>query len=421
MSEDKLQIRDASKLQKSANETAIYVENVSKAFDKNKHARSLKSAIIGFGNQVSGKREKILQREHFLALQDISFEVKKGEFFGIVGRNGSGKSTLLKILAGVYQPTNGNVTINGKLTPFIELGVGFNPELSGHDNTFLNGALLGFSRKDMKRMYADIVNFAELEGFMDMKLKNYSSGMQVRLAFSIATRSQSDILLLDEVLAVGDSVFQQKCFDYFAEIKKSGRTVCFVSHDAETMRKYCDRGVLIKNGEIKLIGNITAVLNEYQKDLSKTIDADEAKKANKSKAHNYGVRLKDIAVMQNNVSTKIVKAYKDFQLKLSVSSDTEINKANIGINIITQQGQLIHAFNSQQLGVSMKLQRGSNTIMFELQNVLTDGKYSVNLAIVDLSLNKLLFQQESATAFKIAGITGHKYSLIHPRVEVSVQ
>src|SRR5690606_7141480 len=145
-------------------------------------------------------------------LKDINFEIKKGEFFGIVGRNGSGKSTLLKLLAGIYSPDSGHVQVNGKLVPFIELGVGFNPELTGRENVFLNGALLGFNRKEMESMYEEIVEFAELERFMDQKLKNYSSGMQVRLAFSIAIRAKADILVLDEVLAVGDEAFQKKCY-----------------------------------------------------------------------------------------------------------------------------------------------------------------------------------------------------------------
>jgi ABC-2 type transport system ATP-binding protein len=185
-----------------SDEVAIKVENVSKTFKlPHEKANSLKSAVVNFWHS-----DRTFENQK--ALSDISFEVKKGEFFGIVGRNGSGKSTLLKLLAGIYTPSKGEIRINGKLTPFIELGVGFNPELTGRENVFLNGALLGFSRKEMEVMYEDIVKFAELRRFMDQKLKNYSSGMQVRLAFSIAIRAQSDILVLDEVLAVGDSNFQ---------------------------------------------------------------------------------------------------------------------------------------------------------------------------------------------------------------------
>jgi len=192
---------------------AIRVEKVSKIFrlphEKNS---SIKSTVVNFYKRKKGYE---LQK----ALENVNFEIKKGEFFGIVGRNGSGKSTLLKLLAGIYTPTKGQVHVRGTLTPFIELGVGFNPELTGRENVYLNGALLGFSRKEMQAMYQDIVDFAEIERFMDQKLKNYSSGMQVRLAFSIAIRAQSDILLIDEVLAVGDAAFQQKCFDYFEELK----------------------------------------------------------------------------------------------------------------------------------------------------------------------------------------------------------
>ena len=188
------------------NEVVVKVENVSKNFLL-PHER--KGSVKGIFTSMFSKATKKKETQH--ALKDISFEVKKGEFFGIVGRNGSGKSTLLKILAGIYQPTKGKISTSGKLVPFIELGVGFNPELSGRDNVYLNGAVLGFSTKEVEAMYEEIVSFAELERFMDQKLKNYSSGMQVRLAFSMAVRANADILLIDEVLAVGDADFQRKC------------------------------------------------------------------------------------------------------------------------------------------------------------------------------------------------------------------
>jgi len=169
---------------------------------------------------------------------------------GVVGRNGSGKSTLLKLLSGIYTPTKGSITVKGKLTPFIELGVGFNPELSGRDNVYLNGALLGFSRAEMGEKYDEIVAFSELERFMDQKLKNYSSGMQVRLAFSIAIQTNTDILVLDEVLAVGDEAFQRKCFDYFKQIKAQKKTVILVTHDMASVRRFCNRAIMIDNGKV---------------------------------------------------------------------------------------------------------------------------------------------------------------------------
>jgi len=239
------------------NEIAITVNNVSKIFKlpHEKHS-TLKSSLIHFWDKNKGY-------ENQKALKNISFEIKKGEFFGIVGRNGSGKSTLLKILAGIYNPTEGSVRVNGKLTPFIELGVGFSPELTGRENVFLNGALLGFNRKEMQKLYKEIVEFAELERFMDQKLKNYSSGMQVRLAFSIAIRAQGDIIILDEVLAVGDVNFQKKCLEVFDKLKSEKKTVVLVTHDMENVRRYCSEALLLCDGEVTLIGSPEKVALKY--------------------------------------------------------------------------------------------------------------------------------------------------------------
>lgn len=236
---------------------AIKVDSVSKDFrlphDKNS---SLKSLIIH-----PFRKRKTVEVQH--ALHDISFEVKKGEFFGILGRNGSGKSTMLKILAEIYRPTKGSIEYSGKLVPFIELGVGFNPELTGRENVYLNGALLGFSKKEIDQKYKDIVDFAELEDSMDQMLKNYSSGMQVRLAFSVATRAEADILLIDEVLAVGDADFQRKCFEYFRSLKSAGKTVVFVTHDMSAVKKYCDRAILIEDSKMVYAGSAADTADRY--------------------------------------------------------------------------------------------------------------------------------------------------------------
>lgn len=238
-------------------DVAIRVQNVSKSFKlPHNKQNSIKGGLINIFNGDRSYEEQEV-------LKDVSFEIKKGEFFGIVGRNGSGKSTLLKMLAGIYTPSSGTITINGSLTPFIELGVGFNPELTGRENVFLNGALLGFNRNEMAAMYDDIVEFAELERFMDQKLKNYSSGMQVRLAFSIAIRAQADILLLDEVLAVGDAAFQQKCFDYFSELQGQNKTLVLVTHDMSAVNRFCDKALYIHKGVIEYIGEPDEVANKY--------------------------------------------------------------------------------------------------------------------------------------------------------------
>ena len=239
---------------------AVKVDHVSKYFKLPTEAtNSLRTALVNRFKGIKGYKEQHV-------LKDISFEVEKGDFFGILGRNGSGKSTLLKIISEIYVPEKGTVTIDGKLVSFIELGVGFNPELTGRENVYMNGAMLGFSTAEIDAMYDDIVDFAELHEFMNQKLKNYSSGMQVRLAFSVAIKAQGDILILDEVLAVGDEAFQRKCNDYFQERKKSGKTTILVTHDMGAVKKYCNKAVLIENGLVKAIGSPENVANQYSFD-----------------------------------------------------------------------------------------------------------------------------------------------------------
>jgi ABC-type polysaccharide/polyol phosphate transport system ATPase subunit len=203
--------------------------------------------------------------EHQVALDGVSFGIPRGEFFGIIGPNGSGKSTLLKILAGIYRQSRGEVRIDGVLSPFIELGGGFNPELTARDNIRINGTLLGLSLSELKRRYDEIVAFAELERFVDQKLKNYSSGMQVRLAYSIAIQVDFDILLLDEVLAVGDESFQRKCMDTFERFRAEGKTIVLVSHDLGAIAQHCDRALLLENGVTRAIGAPDDVIDAYHR------------------------------------------------------------------------------------------------------------------------------------------------------------
>ena len=250
---------------------AVKVDHVSKYFKLPTEAtNSLRTALVNRFKGIKGYKEQHV-------LKDISFEVEKGDFFGILGRNGSGKSTLLKIISEIYVPEKGSVTIDGKLVSFIELGVGFNPELTGRENVYMNGAMLGFSTAEIDAMYDDIVDFAELHEFMNQKLKNYSSGMQVRLAFSVAIKAQGDILILDEVLAVGDEAFQRKCNDYFMERKKSGKTTILVTHDMNAVKKYCNKAVLIENGLVKVVGDPDEVANQYSYDnaASQTVSNDD--------------------------------------------------------------------------------------------------------------------------------------------------
>jgi ABC-2 type transport system ATP-binding protein len=204
-------------------------------------------------------------RDHDMlhAVNDVSFDVAPGEFFGIVGRNGSGKSTLLKCLAGIYRSDQGHAIVRGRLSPFIELGVGFNPELSARDNVMVNAVMLGLTRKQARERFDEIIAFGELEEFLDLKLKNYSSGMSVRLAFSVAIQVDADVLLIDEVLAVGDASFQYKCFAEFERLKAAGKTIVFVTHDMSSVERFCDRAMLLERGKMVSVDAPSAIARAY--------------------------------------------------------------------------------------------------------------------------------------------------------------
>jgi ABC-type polysaccharide/polyol phosphate transport system ATPase subunit len=222
------------------------------------------------------------RHESFPALNDITFEVRRGEFFGIAGRNGSGKSTLLKCLAGIYGVDSGRIWMNGRLSPFIELGVGFNQDLAARDNVVLNGIMMGLSPREARARYDAVIDFAELREFEELKLKNYSSGMYVRLAFSVAIQVDAEILLVDEVLAVGDAAFAQKCFDVFNRMRDEGRTIVFVTHDMGTLNRFCHRALLLERGSVVHIGEPHEVADRYLeinfgRDPEVTADASEAR------------------------------------------------------------------------------------------------------------------------------------------------
>ena len=240
-------------------EPVIQVKNLSKSFIiPHQRHDSLVEYLSHPGRIFKPSGEK------FTVLKDIDLDVYPGDFLGIMGRNGSGKSTLLKILAGIYSPTSGSVKVKGKMVPFLELGVGFNSELSGRENVFLNGIILGLSRSFLKDKYNEIVKFAELEKFMDMPLKNYSSGMQVRLAFSIAIMADADVYILDEVLAVGDIEFQKKCFNIFREYKKRKKTIILVTHSSSSVRDFCNRAAFLKDGRLHFYDSIDGVIKAYE-------------------------------------------------------------------------------------------------------------------------------------------------------------
>jgi ABC-2 type transport system ATP-binding protein len=301
-------------------------------------------------------------------LNGISFEIEKGEFFGIVGRNGSGKSTLLKLLAGIYAPDDGLVHVNGSLTPFIELGVGFNPELTGRENVFMNGALLGFDHDEVEEMYEEIVAFAELPNFMDQKLKNYSSGMQVRLAFSIAIRAKSDVLILDEVLAVGDQAFQQKCYDYFSSLKENKQTVILVTHDMNAVKQFCDKALLLKDGYISKIGKPHEISLEYEKLNYAEIDKE-------SVADDTEAKQKLITVTDNKNNERVRFEFgEEIRLSVQLPKKSDVHIAGF---VLSKNGEEVFATNT----IDQNVEFTNDMVTLQLKPQLGNGRYKVTAGL----------------------------------------
>jgi putative polysaccharide ABC transporter len=333
----------------------------------------------------------------FTPLKDISFTINEGDFFGIVGRNGSGKSTLLKTIAGIYTPNSGNVKVHGSLVPFIELGVGFNPELTGRENIFLNGALLGFSHEEMESMYSAIVEFAELEDFMEERLKNYSSGMQVRLAFSIAIRAHADILLLDEVLAVGDEAFQKKCYSYFDKLKREKRTVILVTHDMAAVERFCTKAVFIEDGHVKMIGKPYRIAAAYSRSNSQNYD-----RTTGLNGDNEGVVPFKIVLRGTDGKEKTMY---DFEETMTVElSWQQKGVKHVGVAIFRENGEYVYGPNTYQEKTSaIKDQTARYTVRLNLN----EGRYFIKAGLMGANDTKVIAFIEEGPFFSVQRDYGH--------------
>lgn len=333
-------------------------------------------------NTLRGRVLHPLQRttyEEFAALNDVSFSVERGEFYGIVGRNGCGKSTLLKILAGIYRPDSGSVVVNDSLAPFIELGVGFNMDLSGRENLFINGSLLGLSRKQLHQRYDAIVEFAELEQFMDLKLRNFSSGMQVRLAFSIAIESGAEILLIDEVLAVGDERFQRKCFDVFRQRKADGKTVVFVSHDMAAVEQFCDRVLLLHHGQTVLEDEPRAATKMYHKLNVEDRRTHNAVDDTDTDTPAHVVR----AVVENLADGETIPQGERIRVTVRVKFEQAIDCPTIGLIVRDPLGSYVAMMNTLWSGVDTGSFAAGDAADFQFQfdNPLHSGSYSITAEV----------------------------------------
>lgn len=356
-------------------ENLIEVKNLSKTFriyEDKKH--TLRSLVADFFQQ--GKTQK------FKVLNDISFGVKQGEFFGIIGRNGSGKSTLLKLLAGIYDPDRGSkIRINGKIVPFLELGVGFNYDLSGLENIYLNGLLLGMTREYINKKVKDIIKFAELEKFIETPVKNYSSGMLLRLGFSIAIQADADIYILDEILAVGDAIFQEKCVDIINQLRTQGKTIIFVSHDLSSIQKFCERVIFLENGKITFEGSSQEAVKKYldsnekivSEQLLKDLKRGAERLKNKENAQkNYVIDKIEVIDTKSNKHTQELVTGESYIIRthIKINNKKDILNCNIGFHSIEEQSLMF----------------GLNT-MWEGYTIDQSKDY-IDLRIDNLSVNK---------------------------------
>jgi ABC-type polysaccharide/polyol phosphate transport system ATPase subunit len=353
--------------QRQAGPAAVSLDGVSKTF-RLPH------------QQYSTLKERMLHPlrsttyDELKAVQDISLEIAEGEFFGIVGRNGSGKSTLLKCVAGIYASDEGRISITGRLSPFIELGVGFNPDLNARDNVVINAIMLGLSRRDAMARFDDIVAFAELEGFMDLRLKNYSSGMLVRLAFATAIQVDAEILLIDEVLAVGDAAFQQKCFEEFFRLKREGKTIVFVSHDMHSVERFCDRAMLMERGVMTRIGDPREIGRAYH-ELNFGQLAHDAP----SESHSAGGTAVTEAWFEDGSGERVTSAAQEDTLNLCFETrfGEDVAEPVFAATLRTELGHTIIVARSDQHGASSGSFRAGEAVVarFGIPNWLTPSRY----------------------------------------------
>lgn len=368
---------------------AVEVRDVKKTFFLPHH--STKSIKQTFTQMFKTKKRG---GEYFNALNGVSFDVQKGDFFGILGRNGSGKSTLLKIISNIYQPSEGSVTHNGKLVSFIELGVGFKPELTGRENVYLNGGLLGFSRREVEEIYDSIVEFAELEDFMDQKLKNYSSGMKVRLAFSVAIRAKADILILDEVLAVGDAAFQQKCNDYFQTLKDDHKTVILVTHSMNAVRDFCNRGVVIDGGKIIFDGDADEAADKYLSMFETNKPKDEKNK-NKQTLEKIDKKVKIESISLDSSTNQLTAS-------VELRSKTRRDDIKLAIRILDVRGKVVAGVNTQSVlnPLIINLKAGeTRRIIFTMPNILGDGKFTVDARVGPVVVTGTIHDKAQSAAY----------------------
>jgi ABC-2 type transport system ATP-binding protein len=351
---------------------AVEVEQVSKHF-KLYHEKpdSLKERVIKLGR---------LPYEEFWALRDVSLDVQPGETVGLLGHNGSGKSTLLKCIAGILRPTSGSIRTSGRLAALLELGAGFHMELTGRENVYMNGSILGLSKRDIDRVFDDIVAFSELEPFIDNQVKHYSSGMYMRLAFAVAINVEPEILLIDEVLSVGDEAFQRKCLERIKTFQKEGRTILLVTHAADLVRTICDRAAVLDKGELLAVAPPGEAVMKFrdallQRGIEMSIEADAA-----NFKHTRAVKITGARIVYPDPSRHYLVSGEPLTIKVQYDAPTRIDDIVFALNIDDQRGNLILGTNTEILGLAIDSVEGRGEVTFSLEQVpLLEGVFAVSL------------------------------------------
>jgi lipopolysaccharide transport system ATP-binding protein len=391
----------------------IKVENLSKKYvishqEVSIGNRTLRESISSTARSIgkkflnsSTKETENRISEEFWALKNVSFEIKQGNKVGIIGRNGAGKSTLLKILSRITEPSQGRIEIKGRVASLLEVGTGFHPELSGRENVYLNGAILGMSKIEIQRKFDEIVAFAEIEKFLDTPVKRYSSGMYVRLAFAVAAHLEPEILIVDEVLAVGDSQFQKKCLGKMGEISEGGRTVIFVSHNMQAVRRLCSHAVYLEKGATKEIINLEDAINQYSKNVSMSNLDIELDKISRMSGFGEKARLLRLRLESNSSLTYC----EPLVLIFTIQCYQVISDLAVGIGFETMDGIRVMTLDSDHDSPSLDIGIGIHEIKLELdRNPLHPSVYSINVAVlsnahaVDLILNHINWEVLSSAS-----------------------
>jgi lipopolysaccharide transport system ATP-binding protein len=341
-----------------------------------------KALAAGRGRQAFRARET----EEFWALKDISFEVKQGEVLGIIGRNGAGKSTLLKILSRITEPTAGCVTLRGRVASLLEVGTGFHPELTGRENIYLNGAILGMSRAEIRKKFDEIVAFAETEKFLDTPVKRYSSGMYVRLAFAVAAHLEPEILVVDEVLAVGDAEFQKKCLGKMGDVSRAGRTVLLVSHNMRAIQQLCTRAILLQNGDLRVDGNADECIKIYlasaiSGDLKNSVDLEQSVVAGRKGSRDCRFTSFELTDLEGNPTASFLFG-QPFQVNMAIRASRNIGNIRFGFSFVSRLGVEIMGTTVSDAGIEAYIEEGINHYRCDVDPmILTPGIYTIRAAI----------------------------------------